>query len=797
MPEPAWPLARFRVLELGDGVALAYLGKLFSDFGAEVVKLERPGGDPLRRQAPLVGTGSEKTSALFAWLTTNRRSLTADLASEAGLDLARRWLPGCDLLLDARPRAQREAAPLGHDLPHLVAAELSPFGDRGPYRDFRGPDSVLRALAGVFACTGPAGGPPSLLGGIAGEVTAAIAAFNGIAAALLAGQGRRLEVSLHEANIAVAEYQLTQSVTHPEIEQRLGVNRFAPTSPLGIYRCRQGWLGVTIVTPAQFRAFCAMIGLDSLGHDPRFVVGPDRLRHAEELEALFLPRLAERTAEEWFAEAIRRRLPFAVVPDMATLLATETHRARGAFATVEAGLARFEGPALPQRLTRTPPRATGRAPAPGADDGMPAPAPRPVGTRAAPGSLPLAGTRIIDLSMGWAGPVCTRQLADLGAEVIKVEACQYPDWWRGVDPRPAFFAERRYEKDIRFCVQNRNKAGITLDLTTPEGAALLKALVRSADAVVENYAREVLPKLHLDYPVLAAENPSIVMLSMPAFGLQGPWRDARAYGSTLEHASGLPSVAGEAHWPPTTSQLAYGDPIGGLNAAAALLTALLHRAATGEGQQIDLAQVECMFPLVAPWIVAQSATGSPGPRLGNRHPAMVPHGAFPGADGEWLVVAAEDDAAWSRLAALAGLATAGCETLAGRRADEARIEMELAAWTRSLPAAEAMARLQAAGVAAGTVTWPSALKQDPHLAARGFFQRIDRAFTGPHDQPSAPFREAGGAPYPVRRPAPTLGEDNARILGALGADLQALARQGIIGTEAIPTADRKKKAQAA
>jgi crotonobetainyl-CoA:carnitine CoA-transferase CaiB-like acyl-CoA transferase len=596
---------------------------------------------------------------------------------------------------------------------------------------------------------------------------------------------------------------VTQSVTNPEVEHRHGVNRFAPTSPLGVYRCREGWIGVTIVTPAQFRSFCDMIGSPELGHDPRFVVGFDRLRHTDALEAIFAPRLLERSAEEWFAEALARRLPLAIVPDMAMLLRNPVHRARDAFGMVRLGQARFEGPTLPQRLTRTPPLAGGTAPFAGEHAAPPPRSPR-LSTAAQPGTLPLAGLRVVDLSMGWAGPLCTRQLADLGAEVIKVEAIQYPDWWRGVDPRPAFFAERRYEQDMRFAVLNRNKLGITLDLASAEGAALLRQLVRQADAVVENYAREVLPKLGLDYPVLARERPDLVMVSMPAFGAEGPWRDARAYGSTLEHASGLPSVSGEPDWPPTTNHIAHGDPIGGLNAAAAALAALLHRQRTGEGQHIDLAQVECMFPLAAPWILAQSTTGSPGPRWGNRHPGQVPHGCFPCAGEGWVAVAVADDAAWARLCGVIGredlAADPALATAAGRRGREADLAAAIAAWTRGREAGAAMLGLQAAGIAAGALPWPSALKRDPHLAARGFWQVTERPHLGPHEQPSAPFREAGRGPYPVRRAAPTLGQDNAAVLGGLlglsPAELARLAEAGVIGTEAIPVAERRARAPA-
>lgn len=766
-------LAGIRVLEAGTGAALAYAGKLFADFGAEVLKIADR-ADPIATAWPRLGD----RSALQAWLNTNKRLVEGSVA---------RIAPTCHVLLDARP-AGEEVLPR-----HLVSTRISWFGEDGPYAHFAATDVTCRAMAGVFACIGPVEGPPAMLGGMAGEAMGGIAAFVATAAALWGGGGRRMEASIHEANIAIAEYQAAQAVTNPEVEQRRGVNRFAPTSPLGVYRCKEGWLGVTIVTPAQWRAFCEMVGLDDLARDPAFAVWPERLAHAERLEKLFAERLAARTAEEWFAEALARRLPFAVVPEMETLLATPTHRARGAFQRVKLGATEFEGPTLPQRLTRTPPRAHGIAPL--APEPVP---PAPVLTGGlAETALPLQGLRVLDLSMGWAGPVCTRTLGDLGAEIIKVEAIQYPDWWRGVDPRPSFFDQKLYERDVRFAFQNRNKRGITLDLSRPRGAALLKRLAAQCDAVVENYAREVLPKLGLDYPVLKRARPDLVMLSMPAFGSQGPWRDARAYGSTLEHASGLPTVSGAADGPPLTNQLAYGDPVGGMNAAAALLAALLHRKSTGEGQHIDLAQVECMFPLVAPWLVAQSALGDPGPRRGNRHPDQVPHGAFPCEGEGWVAVAVTDNAAWKRLCAVLERPELAGLDLEARRAREDELEALLADWTRDRDADAVMGVLQANGIAAGAIRWPTELRRDAHLQARGFWQEVDRPFLGPHTLPSAPIRMAGGPPLKIRRPAPTLGQENAAVLSELlglsAAEIAALEEEGIIGTEAIPVADRKPR----
>jgi crotonobetainyl-CoA:carnitine CoA-transferase CaiB-like acyl-CoA transferase len=208
-----------------------------------------------------------------------------------------------------------------------------------------------------------------------------------------------------------------------------------------------------------------------------------------------------------------------------------------------------------------------------------------------------------------------------------------------------------------------------------------------------------------------------------------------------------------------------------------------------------------MFPLVAPWLIAQSALGSPGPRLGNRHPSHVPHGAFPCAAEGWIAVAVTDDVAWARLARLLDRADLATLDAAARRAREDELEAILAAWTAERSADAAMAALQAIGIASGVVRWPTELRRDPHLLARRFWQSSERPYLGPHDLPSAPFRPQGGAPLPIRRAAPTLGQENATVLSELldmtEAELASLAADGVIGSEAIPAEARKPRSAAA
>ena len=399
-----------------------------------------------------------------------------------------------------------------------------------------------------------------------------------------------------------------------------------------------------------------MLGMPEVARDPRYAINTDRLARSHEIDALFQPVWETRTAVEWFELALEYKLPMAVVPTMAELLEQTVHRERGAFVPVRIGFDAFEAPVLPQHLLATPPRSGGTAPLAGEDEatwfvpgaGVPT-------WGAEPGRLPLEGMRIIDLTMGWAGPTAARHLGDLGAEIIKVEACQYPDWWRGTDLRAAFIAEQKYEKIPWFQLMNRNKLDVTLDLTQPDGVALLKRLVADADAVIENYSAEVLVKLGLDYGVLSKERPGLVMLSMPAFGSGNAWSACRGYGSTLEQASGLPTITGFADDPPTMNQTAYGDPVGGFNAAAALMVALLHKQATGQGQNIDLSQVECMLPLLAGALIEQSASGRAPPRVGNRHPLYVPSSCFRCAgEDAWVVVSVVDDAMWRAVCAVLG-----------------------------------------------------------------------------------------------------------------------------------------------
>ncbi|MGD8415759.1 MAG: CoA transferase [Pseudomonadales bacterium] len=401
----------------------------------------------------------------------------------------------------------------------------------------------------------------------------------------------------------------------------------------------------------------------------------------------------------------------------------------------------------------------------------------------------LGGIRIIDLTMGWAGPLATRNLADMGADVIKVESCERFDWWRSWEATPEWIANDGAEKSVQFNMVNRNKRGITLDLEHPEGRRLLLDLVATANAVVENYSGGVLPKLDLGFEVFRSVREDVILLSMPAFGSTGPWRMFRAYGSTVEQSSGLPHLHGYAEDPPTMVHVAYGDAVGGLNGAAALLTALRHQRRTGEGQFVDLSQAESLFPLAAHGILEYAATGAPPPRQANRSRTCAPHGVYPCAPTEdepdsWLVLQVQTEDQWqslvSRVPALSDFGG-----LEDRLARVDALDAAIAAWTRALTASSLMLELQGLGVPAAATRAMANVLREPQLQARRYWQWLDRPVVGNQPNPAAPFR-LDSEPIPIRAPAPTLGQHNREVLGdILGLDDDALASleaQGVIGT---------------
>ena len=297
------PFEGIRVVEVGAGTALSFCGKLFADFGAQVLKVEPPGGDPARREAPLVDAGGRMESAYFGWLNTNKESLVADLDDAADRERLRELVAGSDVLLDARALQQPPAPAfaLCGEGGSAVQVEIvfSWFGSEGPYSGFAGSDAVCRALAGVIHSAGPVEGPPLVPHDSQSGIAAGLAAFSTAAAGLYGrGQGRRrYELNVHEALLHLVEIDIGLAL-EGRSRPRAGINRFGSQHPAAIYPTSDGWLGIFTVTAAQWRGLCKVLGRPELVQDARFLDGGLRLTHADELDAIMTPILAQRSAAD-------------------------------------------------------------------------------------------------------------------------------------------------------------------------------------------------------------------------------------------------------------------------------------------------------------------------------------------------------------------------------------------------------------------------------------------------------------------------------------------------------------------
>jgi crotonobetainyl-CoA:carnitine CoA-transferase CaiB-like acyl-CoA transferase len=709
------------VVEASRGVAVRFSGRLFAQLGATVVRAA--GGDD--RTIGYAGAAGE---AYGRWLDAGK--LGDAPARPVDLVIAGQ---------DAAGVAAGEALAAGlPGAPTLLAIRW--FHADGPYADWKGSDEILQALTGMAYSFGPAEGPPTLAQGHGPQIAAGLAGFNGALGALMARpRPRRVDLAIHEAWVCLLETGAVSALMEGGLAVRIGVNRIVPTYPASSYAAADGWAGVSALTPAQWRGLCGMVGRPDLGDDARFTTSVGRLIAADDVDAFVAPAFRERPVADWVALGEQARVPITPMPDLRQLPTVPHWAGRGAFATFDATGA--AAPTLPYRMRFGGP-------------------PRPVETHGQ--DAPLKGLRVIDFSMGWAGPLCARTLADLGADVVKIESADHPDWWRGWeveqgDPPP-------HETKFSFICMNRNKRGVVLDLGRPEGLAAAKALVAGADVVVENFAAGIMDRLGLGPDVRKALNPGLITVSMPAFGNGGPLSGIRAYGSTVEQASGLPFANGRDAWPPSLQHVAFGDPLAGLTAANAVLACLYGRGRMG-GAEIDLAQVAALFQFSADAIIAQHFTDGPLPRTGARRPrafAAVVAGAEPDS---WLAVSVGDAAALDGLRRVLDRPDLS-------RADEDAMEAALAAWSAARLPDAAAAELQAAGVSAAPVQRADQLCYDPQLTAGGFWLESHRRYVGAHLIPAAPFAYDGARPA-IRNVAPTLGEHTDEVLAELAAATSA------------------------
>jgi crotonobetainyl-CoA:carnitine CoA-transferase CaiB-like acyl-CoA transferase len=407
-----------------------------------------------------------------------------------------------------------------------------------------------------------------------------------------------------------------------------------------------------------------------------------------------------------------------------------------------------------------------------------------------PPSAILAGVRVLDLTHAWAGPFATQLLADYGAEVIKIETCDRPDMLRFSTLAADETRTDAYNRGGWFQYLGRNKLGLTLDLKQPQGQTLFKRLAAQSDVVIENFSARVMPRLGLEYAVLQAVNPRLIMISMPGFGTTGPYKDFVAFGEMIEPFAGLAELTGYADGAPLRLAVAYSDPVAGLHAALATLLALRQRRQTGVGQHIHIPHREPITRMLGEAVLDYTVNGRTQRRIGNRHRAWAPHGCYPcrGPD-KWIAIAVRNDAEWTALCQVLGdpaWTHDPCFINSFTRWKHAnRLDQHLAGATLSWEATALVTRLFAVGIPAGVVQTNQDLFCDRHLHAREAFWVMAHSLAGTYPYP-APSTRLTATPPGMMRPAPNLGEHNkdllTRLLGLSPAEIQDLEAKGVIGT---------------
>jgi crotonobetainyl-CoA:carnitine CoA-transferase CaiB-like acyl-CoA transferase len=513
----------------------------------------------------------------------------------------------------------------------------------------------------------------------------------------------------------------------------------------------------------------------------------------------------QRTVAEVMETASHFRIPAvpvgngAILPGVEHVVAREVfdRNPRGGFSHARPP---FRSSDTPRRQPSAAPRigepATTRpAPAPGAPSAPPGPDDVPsAATR--PQVLPLAGVRVLDLTAFLAGPFATQYLATAGADVIKVESVQRPDPMRfstTLDPS----VDRWYEQGNIYLSVNLNKRGITLNLSDQRARDLLARLVATSDVVIENYTPRVMEQFGFTYDALRAIRPDLIMVRMPGFGLEGPWRDRPGFAASMEMLSGMAWVTGYADGLPNIPGIC--DPVAGGHAAFAVITALEHRARTGRGQHIELAMLDMAANLISEQVDEYEAYGNLmrceayGNLMrceGGRAPTAAPQGVYAcDAEDTWVALSVATDDEWTALRRVLGdpewARDERLSTIAGRREAHDAIDAAMAPWFAGRGQKEALSLLAAAGVPAEPMVPAYDVDQDEQMNARAFWEPVEHPLAGEVPFPGWPMRFSGGPDRWFRRPAPTLGEHNEAVLGdELGlsrAELDALRADKVIG----------------
>ena len=788
-----------RVVDLTDERAI-YGAKMLADLGAEVVRVEPPGGDPLRCRGPHREDAPTGEGSLWhAYFASSRRCVALDPHTPEGAAQLHRLVNRADIVLACDGAFGVDHACLDdarRRRPELAVVETSSFGPDGPWRNYLAPDLVAGALGGAVATTGDADTPPLKTFGelnfiLSGAYTA-IAALAVVYRIRETGVGQGVHVPVHECIASCLEHvfmwywyhERMPNAARPVVERRGSLHW---SNAYLVMPAKGGAIMVT-PTPSFDNQLVWLIEKDAQEDllDPKYQEPGNRRAYIRRFMEVLRDWVATRDVEELFYEAQEHHAPYGWVLGIDKVAENPQLAARDWWVDYPSTSASVRGPGAPYRFSETPwhLRPYGGI---GADNEAVArltrhssePPPTTPTTsespKVAPRDRPLAGVRVLDFSHVLAGPFATRILADLGADVVKVNSAVR------VGPNAP--------DGVYYVMWNRNKRALALDLSRDESRAVCKRLCETADVVIDNFSVGVLERWGVGYDAISPGNPKVIYLQMSGMGIGGPWSNFVTYAPTIHALAGLTHLTGVPGRQDIGIGFSYNDHCAGLHGAFAMLAGLEARRRTGHGQRIDLSQFEVGVNLAGPALLDYFANGRTAQPTGNRLPydLAAPHGCYrcapdapqrdtPGesgtdtvADERWVAIACTSDAHWQSLRRVMGdpewARSPALANVAGRLAFT-ELDVGVGHWTRTLTAAEVMNRCQAAAVPAGVVqTGPDLAEADPQLRRSGFLREIDE----PHPVAGKTYADRlpiyfEDTPCDEYRRTRRVGEDNASVL---------------------------------
>jgi len=792
-----------KIVEWADFVAGPFCAKVLADLGAEVIKIESPdGGDSARRRGPFPGDIPDpERSGIFQYLNTSKLGMTLDLRSADDMAIFTRLIADADIFIEDRsPRAVQKVN-LSFDTlqkinPRLVMTSITPFGQTGPYADYRCyPLNTFHSA--VLGYLTPYASPtldrePLKLGGMVGEYGGGITAALGTLAALYVqratGEGQHVDVSKQEAMIDMAR---VYAVEYPN--NGVSDNRMGRPNGAGAYLvpCRDGHVVLSAVLLHQWKGLVELMGNPEWALNPLYEVATERRdRFRSEIAPRVIQWARNRTKADLFHQGQALGCPIAPVASPEEVMTSEQLKARRFFiSTTTRRKDVMTFPDAPYKFNRTPTEISHPAPLLGEHNSLiregngftrqmskrqKATVPRTIMHN------PLEGIRVADFTWAWAGAHATDLLALLGAEVIKIESRGRLDHTRILSlSTGSHFSE--VDQSPVFSDMNANKLGITIDLKHPRSIELAKEIIKRSDVVAQNMRPSVMDKLGLGYDVLKEINPEIIMLSSSAMGSTGPYRHYVGYAPSFAAVAGMSYLSGYPDGDPVVSRGEV-DLFSAATAAFSVMAALVHRQATGEGQHIDFCSSEAVSLTLTEELMDYALNGRIRSRQGNIDQFMSPHNCYRcRGDDKWVVIAVGNEEEWQALCRAAGhpewITDPRFVDVNKRHRHEIELDTLITAWTVNHTHYEIMQTLQNIGVAATPCFNSQELYEDPHTRARGCWVELDHPKVGKHIVAAPPWK-LSRTPAENHRHGPLLGEHNdyvfGEILGLSAAEIEEL-----------------------